>query len=192
MVGLQMKHRWYVILPFLTLASGCQVDLPVTAPTATVRRVLLTQRTAEGVRLEVDLELANTNTVPLGVVSGRYALQLEGIGGYEGHETLHYTIPKPPDAAGAHQAGYQHVRLPLAFPFGPGQVVDTPYEVHGWVTYEPPGEIRQLLTESGVPLPSVPFSGSGQIEAGTPGMTAVSSDTPHPEDTRRGLTNQDR
>jgi len=58
--------------------------------------------------------------------------------------------------------GVQTVTLPAALATDTVEAGD--YQVRGTLVYEPPGEIRKLLTEYGVPLPSASFKAQGALE----------------------------
>ncbi|MDX1682899.1 MAG: hypothetical protein R3336_07265 [Phycisphaeraceae bacterium] len=134
----------------LMLSGGCNVLTPVTAPTARVVSVEITERSDEGTRVEATVELTNPNDVPLPLPDSYYRLSVAGAGTYVGRQLPLATLPPK---------GVQRVKLPAAYPVALGKVLSG-YQLTGEIVYRPPGEIRALLTESNVPLPRVAIRSS--------------------------------
>jgi hypothetical protein len=88
---------------------------------------------------------------------------------YKGDTHPNATIP-------AH--GSQRLTLPFAVSGRPGDA----YRVTGSITYRPPGEIRQLLTDIGIPLPWITINATGQV-TGEPERReyAAPPDQPEPD-----------
>ncbi len=141
------------LLLLLTLAfsSGCSV---VQRPESRVLGVTVTQRSAEGARVEVLVELTNPNATPLPLRHSGYQVSV-GDGDFAFTQRLDVTLPGN---------GTQRVVLPAAFADGVSIGAQTPYVVRGSVAYEPPGEFRRILTDMGIPLPTSPFDASGELE----------------------------
>lgn len=164
-----MKLLGGAIWVVATIAGGCAAGGGLAEPNAGVVGVVLVSQTHEGARLETVVELENSNRTPMPLVEAEYTVSLQGVGRYTGHEWLHRTIPA---ASGQGEGdggspGRQVVRLPVAIAnTGWGDLAGAEYEVEGSVSYRPAGEVRQLLTEMRVPLPSVGFEGSGRVERG--------------------------
>jgi LEA14-like dessication related protein len=150
-----------VLLTVMLLAGGgCGFSVSRTAraihvvtkaPVASVKGAQVTQTTPEGSRVEVTVELVNANAFALPLRGVNYQLSVAGLG------ELRYS--GPPEAS-LPANGRQTLTLPAAFP---GEVSGAAYSISGSVAYEPPGGWRTFLTESSVPLPTVRFSGSGQL-----------------------------
>ncbi len=150
-----------VIALVLVILAGCQstgekrrfLDL-VDTPTATVEKVEVLDQSTEAVRVAITIRMANKNDVPLPLTIARYSVTLPGVGKYQGDQRPQATIPAESE---------QTFVLTAAIPTG-GEVLSTDeWRANGSVEYEPPGEIRMLMTESGVPLPTSGFRGSGEL-----------------------------
>jgi len=144
-----------IVLVILCLSAGlggCKSNLrPVSARVDSVR---VDQTTDEGVRLLVTVQAQNPNNTPLPVTWLWYKVDLDGGGEFEFTELPKVTLP-------AH--GEQTITLPAAFTLDDLALMGRGYRVQGKATYEPPGEIRKLLTEYGVPLPSASFKDEGVL-----------------------------
>jgi len=147
-----MNRIVLVVLCLSAVLTGCKSNLrPVTARVDSVR---VDDQTEEGVRVLVTVQAENPNDVPLPVVWLWYQVKLDGGGEFTFTELPKVTLP-------AH--GTQTITLPAAFALDGGDVLGRGYQVQGKATYEPPGEIRKLLTEYNVPLPSAPFKSEGSL-----------------------------
>jgi len=139
------------------LAGGCQMPrLPriIHAPSATVVGVTLTEQTATGSRVELAVELDNPNGSPLPLKETSYTLNING-----------QTMKLTDDANRVVPArGKQTVVFPAAFATDGVSLRGEPFTARGQIHYKPPGEWRNLLNESGVPLPSSSFSGEGTVQ----------------------------
>lgn len=151
-----------------TIGGGCAAGGGLAEPAARVADVVLASQTHEGARLETVVELENPNRTPVPLVEAEYTVSLQGVGNYTAREWLHRTIPAAGQGEGEEGSpGRQVVRLPVAIAnTGWGDLAGAEYRVEGSVSYRPVGEVRQLLTEMRVPLPSVRFEGSGRVERG--------------------------
>jgi LEA14-like dessication related protein len=138
-----------LVVVFALGFAGCAANLA--SPVARVSDVRVVQQTDQGSRVEVDVELTNPNKTPLPLVKSSYTVSIAGGTPYHAEERLYRTLPG---------GGKQVVTLPAVFTAAPGGA----YHVTGSVAYEPPGEMRKLMTESYYPLPSVGFSASGSVE----------------------------
>jgi LEA14-like dessication related protein len=124
----------------------------VTAPTAQVVEVKILETSPQAVRVAVTVEMTNRDEVPLPLTIADYYVDLPGTKTYRSSQRPLATIPAN---------GTQQFQLTAAVPTA-GEAPAT-YRVGGTIEYEPPGEIRMLLTESGVPLPRVGFQGTGEL-----------------------------
>ena len=96
--------------------------------------------------MRVTVELQNPNNVPLPLRRAQYTVEVAGAEPFSFRDQPARTLPA---------SGRQTVELAAVFP---GDATGATCHVSGWITYEPPGEIRKLLTESGIPLPNADFS----------------------------------
>jgi LEA14-like dessication related protein len=154
-----MQTRLAVSLLALAALSlplvGCNTVGAVQEPTAQVTSVDLKQSTQYGARLDVVVTLSNPNDVPLPITKAQYDVVVEGVGQFSFKDQPHRTIPAN---------GSQVVRLPAAIETDGRELAGVGASASGSITYEPPGEIRKLLTDSRIPLPSVGFSGRDELK----------------------------
>ncbi len=147
----------------LSVLSGCAIDDNLIPPSASVEHVRVIDQSAQGSRLEVLVRMENPNVVALPLPSATFTLTLQGIGTFSFTDTPHVTLPaKRTD--GEFGPGVQFLKLPAAVATNGKDTHGAGYRVNGSIIYEPPGEIRKLLTESRVPLPTMNFSKSGTVE----------------------------
>lgn len=153
--------RWTLALltAVLLTSSACSVRMPryyrVTRPGAEVKSLAVTEVTDEGARVEVTVELTNPNDLALPLRVARYTLRIESLGQTSLTDLPPVTIPAK---------GSRLMVLPASLPFEGGELSGQAYSFDGTVTFEPPGEVRRVMTESGIPLPSTPFRGEGTLQ----------------------------
>lgn len=143
--------------------SGCgsksKTKIKVVTPTASAATVSIVEQTGEGARLLVSLELTNPNAIALPLHKAVYTVTVAGVAAGAGgavtmEDVTSLTLPAN---------GTQKLKYPLAIVTDGQGIAGASYTVSGTVEYEPPGEVRKLLTESGVSLPKVRFSGAGEL-----------------------------
>ena len=141
----------------LLLCGGCAVyekmsTPPLDPPPATVKAVRVIEQTEEGAQLEIVIDLKNPNTTALPLVGASYTLSVGGAStSLSGRPNR--TLPA---------SGAQTIYLRAAVPSASARGAST--HASGTISYEPPGEIRKLLTESSVPLPSTSFQYTGTVQ----------------------------
>lgn len=147
--------RLIVVLVSLGAFSGCN---PVSAvreafvfpPSAEVVDVTVTGQSDEAVQLALLLEMRNPNDIDLPLRRSRASVSLGGLPTVSVNDRPPVTIPAK---------GENRFTLVTAIPTPAGFAVQgQSARVSGRLTFEPPGEIRGVLTETGVPLPTVGFS----------------------------------
>lgn len=142
------------ILCLALVLGGCASNLKQVS--ARVDSVRIDEQTDEGVRVLVTVVAENPNDVALPIVRARYAVELPGTDA----EPFRFTdLP----AVTVPANGVQTVTLPAALALSGANAVGAGYKVSGSLVYEPPGEIRKLMTEYGVPLPSASFKQQGSL-----------------------------
>lgn len=141
----------------LFLISGCRNFPPKLPPkvekvTARVVELRIAERSADGTRFEAVIELDNPNRFALPLREVTYSVS---VGGQSQSlvDNAHRTVPGK---------GSQQVVLPASFPIT-GDLTGVNYNVSGRVEYEAPGELRDALTEAGIPLPTSGFAGKGSL-----------------------------
>lgn len=140
------------LLILILIAGGCS---GLQRPTVQPQRVAVTQQTEQGARIEFVVGLDNPNDKPLPVEEIQYRVELPDTG-----ESFSFTSRDPVTIPAN---GSQAVVLPAAFETGGQGVTGRPYRISGKIVYWTPGEMRRLMTESGVPLPSAKFATSGTL-----------------------------
>lgn len=140
-----------VVVAIALGAGGCR---GVQRPAVEVGEAAVTQRTAEGARIELSLRLGNPNEVLLPVKQVRYRFTVEGLGVFATHEDPAVTLPP-----GEHQT----IALAAAFGDDSQSWEGRRYEVFGEVSYLPPGRLRELLDQYRVPPPVVQFTAEGEL-----------------------------
>ena len=149
------------LLTTLLNFGGCVSS--ITSPTASVQSISLVDQSAQGARIHVTLELKSDNAVPLPLVECGYSVDLDGIGSFTFVDKPNKAIPAKRTDINAGPAR-QTLTLVAVFATGGREVKGANCRVSGSVVYEPAGEIRKVMTESSIPLPSVSFSGQATIE----------------------------
>jgi len=135
-------------------------------PSIEVVSVNLTRQTDQGARIEVTARLENPNDVALPLKDYHLTFDLADGPAVTFRDLANRTLPSE---------GSQLVTMPLAIAV-PGQsLVGDGYHVSGWMHYEPPGEIRKLLTDSSIPLPSSSFSTRGELKSSPPSVEPPAS-----------------
>lgn len=142
-----------VLLAAVGGLTGCQA---FERPHAEVRSVAVTERTAEGARVEVTVMVTNPNDVALPVRSADYAVQIDDVGRFSFNDEPPVTLPP---------RGTQAITLPAAFVAGDAPIVGRQMRVSGLFRYQPPGEIRELMRDYHLPLPTVPFDATAELDS---------------------------
>ncbi|MEM6552247.1 MAG: hypothetical protein AAF750_08985 [Planctomycetota bacterium] len=125
-------------------------------PSATVTGAYVTATGPDAASVNIVLALENPQAVELPVRFGDLRLRT-GAGTTPTIETRpHVTMPPKGIATVTLQGVAKHN--------GQG-LVGQPLTVTGSLTYEPPGELRQMLTDTGFPLPDIGFSSTVTAEA---------------------------
>jgi len=134
-------------------ASGCA---GVRTPGAELSSGAVAARTAEGARVEMTVRVNNPNEVPLPVRGVDYQVVVDGVGTFEMDDTPPIALPP---------RGSETLTLPASFADGSQDWAGRRYRLTGSLRYQPPGEVRELLTQYRVPLPTVPIEAEGRFAA---------------------------
>jgi len=134
------------------IAAGCGsernvVGKWVAGPTAEVEALELTAASPAATTGNLIVKLTNPNDAPLPLPMAQYTVTLGGTT-YSTDTVPNATLPA---------LGEQRIVLPVVFT----EPANTSFDARGSVTYIPPGEIRALLSDIGIPLPTASFNGSG-------------------------------
>lgn len=148
--------RWIAPATVLSLLlGGCTV---YKAPKFTVINAAATQRTGEGVAMLFTLDAQNENDVGLPLRDVEYTVELDGQRVFSGTRSAEATLRR---------LGTQQVMLPAVMRLSPGATppaAPSRYRISGTVTYVTPGQIAEILFDTGVRVPKVGFSGSGELD----------------------------
>ncbi len=161
--------RTFILKPFTLLLSilaglpltGCTTS--IVSPTASVTSIALVEQSADAAKVMVTVELKSDNAVPLPLVECDYRVSLEGFGTFSFKDLPNKSIPARRTDINAGPAT-QMVTLLAVFATQGREVKGADCQVSGTVMYEPPGEIRKIMTDSAVPRPTVGFSGEARLE----------------------------
>lgn len=148
------------ILIVLALApaflAGCSTYAP---PTLEFAQPRLVDESPDGFVLAFELDATNANEVELPLRDVRYTVALDGRT-YRGVRS---------GEASLRRLGTQRLVIPAAFPLSEGQARPAGpvrYRVEGELRYVTPGEIAQILFDTGVRRPTVTFRHEGTIDLG--------------------------
>ena len=145
---------WLIMVGGLALMlgvlGGCEAS-----PAVDVADVRIVDQTEQGGRVLLELDVSNPNDFPLPMPTANYTVTIEGAGTF----TFDGVVPL---AVMPMQAS-QTLTLPAAYSTAT-PLVGRSYRAYGHVTYDPPGEFRAFLKESGFPLPNVDFDKTGVVE----------------------------
>lgn len=155
-----MLNHLRPVLLVLSLAAlaGCQ---SYSSPAITVLSSEPTERTSDGVAMRFTLEATNTNEVALPLRDVEYSVELNGQHVFTGTRSAEATLRR----LGTQQFFLPAVILTSQQPTPPGPAH---YRISGTLTYVTPGQIAEILFDSGVRVPSVSFSGEGELNLAAP------------------------
>lgn len=151
----RVKYIGLLITSLALLAGGCQKIQRLKTPRSEVVGLRLTEQTEAGVRLEMLLAIHNPNDVSLPLKQAQYTVTLEQMGTFTFNKAANLTLPAE---------GMQTLMFAAAFATDGQDISGFAWQAYGSVAYELPGEIRDLLTEYGVPLPTTNFRASGWLQ----------------------------
>jgi hypothetical protein len=153
------QHRCRLLLGvlLLCLVNGCSGFRP---PTSTLREVAITERGNGGTTLQFTFELRNPNNEPMELRDLSYRVSLQGTEVYRGRRATLTTLPAE---------GMRTVRVPAVVlsetldlaAIAPS--TDVQYAFSGSLIYIAPGEIAEILLDSGVRKPTTRIRESGQM-----------------------------
>ena len=145
------------ILPivFLAAMSGCT---GFREPVVTIVGASITETSDSAIGLDLLLELANSNSEAVELNEFTYAITINGTGTYRGRWAASATLPSNgsrqlviPAVVRYDQMGWTENSLPAEASFG----------ISGSLHYIAPGDIAEILFDTGVRKPKVSFRGQG-------------------------------
>jgi LEA14-like dessication related protein len=143
--------RTACLLLAILLFTGCNIG--ITRPEVVVTGVRMDEVTDGGARVLFDLLVVNPNDEELPMPTVSYRVDVVGAGSFELTDRPYASLPRNGQTTFTLAAAVSGVNLP-----GKRVTID------GEVVFEPQGELRKLLYDNYVPLPSSDFSGEGVLE----------------------------
>lgn len=140
-----------VALLLVAALAGCRF---VQRPDVELLETAVTERTDEGGRLEMALRLSNPNAVVLPVPMVRYRVTVEDVGTFSVVDDPAVALPPGEE---------QVVTLAAAFVGNGDAWAGRRFEARGAFSYQPPGQLRVLLSQYRIPLPVTPFVFEGEL-----------------------------
>jgi len=162
-----LRNILWLLIAVSLLPVGCgplkppRLPEPITAPTTDVLRVDLVETSAAAGQYDILVTLINPNDFELPMPHASYQLTVAGHT-YSGDAVPNATMPAQ---------GQVNMKLPAVIHSGDLQL-GQPFEVTGTAKMNPPGQIRMLMYELGIPMPTVNFSGQGTVTGPAGGVTA--------------------
>lgn len=131
------------------------------APEFSVTEARAGARSNDGVEMFFTLDARNDNDAALPLRDVEYRVELDGRTVFSGTRSAEATLRR---------LGTQQITLPAVVrldenaPMGARTGGATlPYRISGTVTYVTPGQIAEILFDTGVRVPTVGFGGEGQV-----------------------------
>ncbi len=148
-----------VVVLSVALSAGCSA---YRAPTITVIGAELTERSAEADVWAVELRMENANAEPLELLEFDYRFEVDGRTVYEGRRAAEATLS---------MRGTKTITLPAVVRYdrcseaAARVLAGHRWSLRGSLLYVTPGEIAEVLLDTGVRTPSVGFAGDGRFPA---------------------------
>lgn len=136
---------------------GCTSYRP---PRIRLVSVELSERTDEATAFRFQLEVTNDNTEPIELREVRYILMVEGEQVYEGRRAAGTVLHGGATATLSLPAVVPHSLIDIAGETPPS----VSYRLSGGLLYVTPGELTEILLDTGVRRPTVQFRQSGRLE----------------------------
>lgn len=151
-----MKAAILVVLA--AILGGCA---SYRAPEFSVTEARAGARSNDGVEMFFTLDARNDNDAALPLRDVEYRVELDGRTVFSGTRSAEATLRR---------LGTQKITLPAVVRLDENAPVGArtggatlPYRISGTVTYVTPGQIAEILFDTGVRVPTVGFEGEGQI-----------------------------
>jgi len=149
--------RLLLALPLVFLLTACSSSRPPTFAVAESTPPTVSDRTDQGIALLFTLSAQNDNDVALPLRDVEYTVELDGWKVFSGTRSAEATLRR---------LGTQQITLPAVIA---GSVPSpatgrVPYRISGTVTYVTPGQIAEILFDTGVRVPTASFSGQGEVD----------------------------
>lgn len=133
--------------------SGCESFTP---PTLRVSEVVLAERSADAVVLNVTVEGENPNDIDLQLRDVTYRFEPEGGAAFSAVRSAEATLPRK---------GVGRFRVPVVLTGADAATAsEAQYRFAGTVEYLLPGSIAELLFDSGLRRPTAGFGENGRLD----------------------------
>jgi hypothetical protein len=147
-----------ILILFVPL-TGCSAYRP---PTLEIAGVTVAERSPEATRVDFEVELTNPNDEPLELRTFTYTLNVDGHTVFNGRRSAEATLARK---------STRRIVLPAVITtdaaVGPGP--EYRYQLRGSLLYITPGELAEILLDTGLRKPRVRFSREGVVEIAGPG-----------------------
>jgi hypothetical protein len=138
--------------------SAPKLPTPIAMPEVKIEAVHLMDSGPEGSRYQIALAMSNPNDEALPLTFAWYALSVAGgQSEYQGDGLPNATLP----AGGS-------IRFVLPAVVASSGQVGQNYQATGSIQMRPPGQIKNVFYELGLPLPRASFNGSGAVQPAPP------------------------
>lgn len=149
-----MRPPVLALVTTLLLLGGCSAYRP---PTLEIVGVSIKERTDEATRVDFQVNLTNPNLEPLELRDFTYTLSVDGRSVFRGRRSAQATLARQ---------STRRVVLPavISTEAGVGPGPEYAYQLNGSLLYVTPGELAEILLDTGLRKPRVHFSRSGVVE----------------------------
>jgi LEA14-like dessication related protein len=147
-------------LPLLLAALLLPACTSYRSPELSVAQVRPGERSNEGMALVFTLDATNENDVALPLRDVQYHVDLDGKRVFSGTRSAEATLRR---------RGTQQITLPAVVNLATADPAlrtagRVPYRISGTLTYVTPGQIAEVLFDTGVRVPEVGFTSTGEVD----------------------------
>jgi hypothetical protein len=157
-----MMRRGFLMCVLFTLPAwiglaGCMGYRP---PSIAVGEAVLVEETAEALRLDVALDLANPNEEPLELLQFEYVFSIGGSSVFRAKQSAEATLSA---------SGSKRLLLPAVVPLdrapwpAGARPAEADWSIRGSLLYVTPGALAEALLDTGVRKPRARFGGTGRV-----------------------------
>ena len=149
--------RALLILALAVFLGGCTA---YRKPAVKVTDVQVGDRSESGIVLKIVLDAENQNDVELPLREIRYQVRMQGGATFSGLRSAEASLRR---------LGTQRITFPAVIPLAAGEPAPSGpvlVEVSGKLGYLAPGQIAQVLYDTGIQRPARAFSGSQTVDLG--------------------------
>ena len=163
-----------ILLAMLLPLTGCGLFVSLVTeatqflvnPKVQVVAARVTEKTKDGVRIELTLKVTNPNTIELPLEKIHYTVTVPNGKTFTFVDGVHRTLPAKGEQTFTIAAAFAD---PLALRRSASAWRSKFYTLTGRISYRPPGELRNIAFNSGIPLPSTPVNKRARLVVGSAG-----------------------